>query len=239
MEQAPSRGSLLTSATALSDNGEKLVVGLPKGSTFALKMLDQPNIRAIVEGPIKEVFGERQIVFQEGTGSGRQIPEHARAAMRQRNAAPAQPASAPQSAPQPQPAPQPQSANQPQPAPQMRSQPTPQPAPRESYPMPWEEPAQPDVRDDGVWQDRMIRCPIASRRLILLPNRSPHRSHSLRLNSRWCLSLNWRRSPDPSKHPIPSPTMCPTTSRQNLSQFWRTRSRSLAPARAWIKSHKV
>ena len=160
MEQAPSRGSLLTSATALSDNGEKLVVGLPKGSTFALKMLDQPNIRAIVEGPIKEVFGERQIVFQEGTGSGRQIPEHARAAMRQRNAAPAQPASAPQSAPQPQPAPQPQSANQPQPAPQTqpasqpqtapqtRSQPTPQPAPRESYPMPWEEPAQPDVRND-------------------------------------------------------------------------------------------
>ena len=136
MEQAPSRGSLLTSATALSDNGEKLVVGLPKGSTFALKMLDQPNIRAIVEGPIKEVFGERQIVFQEGTGSGRQIPEHARAAMRQRNAAPAQPASAPQSAPQPQPAPQPQ------------QQPAPQPAPRESYPMPWEEPAQPDIRDD-------------------------------------------------------------------------------------------
>ena len=155
MEQAPSRGSLLTSATALSDDGEKLTVGLPKGSTFALKMLDQPAIRAIIEGPIKEVFGERQIVFQEGTGSGRQIPGHAQTAMRQRSAVPAQSAPAPQAQPESQPAPQPvpvQPALQSQPVP---AQPTPQPAqsqpqpvPSESYPMPWEEPAQPDARDD-------------------------------------------------------------------------------------------
>ncbi|MDO4798548.1 MAG: DNA polymerase III subunit gamma/tau [Coriobacteriales bacterium] len=134
----PARGSLLSSAMATDDDGSVLVVSLPKGSSFALKMLERPDIRADVEAAVGEVFGSRALRFTEGIGSGSSAP------LRQRQAAPAErPAYAQQPTPtmqQPTPRPQPQvaPAQAPSAAPQTQPQPSAQPAP---YPMPWDEPA--------------------------------------------------------------------------------------------------
>lgn len=136
----PARGTLLSNAVATSDDGKELVVSLPKGSSFALKMLDRPDVRAIVEGAVAEVFGQRSLRFKEGTGTSLQVP-----AKRQRPAAalaqqptpqePPAPKPAPAPAPQPAQAPQPTRPSAPKPAPQ-RSAPDPQPEP--NYPMPWD-----------------------------------------------------------------------------------------------------
>jgi DNA polymerase-3 subunit gamma/tau len=122
----PARGSLLSSAMATSDNGKELVIGLPKGSAFALKMLDRPDVRSAVESVVEKVFGPRTLVFKEGLGADLQIPQAKQQGQRQGRAQ-----SQPQhvgaaygkqrvSAPQP--------ASTPQPA-------TP------SYAMPWDDPA--------------------------------------------------------------------------------------------------
>ena len=73
----PARGTLLTNAVATADDGTKLTVSLPKGSTFALKMLERPDVRAIVEGVVNEVFGRRSIEYVEGTSSDLQVPAYA------------------------------------------------------------------------------------------------------------------------------------------------------------------
>lgn len=116
VSRIPARGTLLTNAVATADDGTKLTVSLPKGSTFALKMLERPDVRAIVEGVVNEVFGRRSIEYVEGTSSDLQVPAYA--ARQSVGGASAQ-----------QPVPQ-------QPAPQ---QPAPQPQP--GYPMPWDAPA--------------------------------------------------------------------------------------------------
>lgn len=72
MTRIPARGTLLSNAVATSDNGAELVVSLPKGSSFALKMLERPDIKAVVEQSVVHAFGPRTLVFKEGTDSSSQ-----------------------------------------------------------------------------------------------------------------------------------------------------------------------
>ncbi len=99
----PSHGALLQSAHAASDDGSKLVVELPAGSGFAMKMLARKDSQSVIIPVAVQVFGQREVEF---TMAGAPAP------------APAAPASAP--------APAAASASSPAPVPQ---QPAPAPAP--------------------------------------------------------------------------------------------------------------
>ena len=123
--QVPAKGSLLLSSTAVSDDGEKLMVSLPKGSHFAARMLERSDVRASVEPVIAAAFGPRQVVYVESSLAGANI---ARAERTQA------PAPAPKPAPTPAPEPQPQPA-----APAAPAEPE-----KPAYPMPWDEPAPDD-----------------------------------------------------------------------------------------------
>lgn len=109
VHEAPSKGSLLMSSSPVSDDGEKLVVSLPKGSRFAAKMLERADVRETVDGCVRVAFGHRQLVFVESSMANKAIAnaDRAAAAPVPRPAAPAPaPAPAP-SAPRPAPAPAP------------------------------------------------------------------------------------------------------------------------------------
>ncbi len=123
--QVPAKGSLLLSSTAVSDDGEKLMVSLPKGSHFAARMLERSDVRASVDPVIAAAFGPRQVVYVESSLAGANI---ARAERTQA------PAPAPKPAPTPAPEPQPQPA-----APAAPAEPE-----KPAYPMPWDEPAPDD-----------------------------------------------------------------------------------------------
>lgn len=67
----PSRGGLLQSSRAVSDDGETLVVAFPKGSNFALKMIGRPDSNALVMPVICEVFGRRSVEYvMDGAPAG-------------------------------------------------------------------------------------------------------------------------------------------------------------------------
>lgn len=67
----PSRGGLLQSSRAASDDGETLVVAFPKGSNFALKMISRPDSSALVMPVICEVFGRRSVEYvMDGAPAG-------------------------------------------------------------------------------------------------------------------------------------------------------------------------
>lgn len=67
----PSRGGLLQSSRAVSDDGETLVVAFPKGSNFALKMISRPDSSALVMPVICEVFGRRSVEYvMDGAPAG-------------------------------------------------------------------------------------------------------------------------------------------------------------------------
>ena len=105
----PSHGALLQSAHAASDDGSKLVVELPAGSGFAMKMLARKDSQSVIIPVAVQVFGQREVEF---TMAGAPAP------------APAAPAAAPDPAAAPEPAAAP--ASSPAPVPQ---QPAPAPAP--------------------------------------------------------------------------------------------------------------
>lgn len=107
VHEAPSKGSLLMSSSPVSDDGEKLVVSLPKGSRFAAKMLERADVRETVDGCVRVAFGYRQLVFVESSMANKAIAnaDRAAAAPVPRPAAPA-PAPVP-AAPTPAPAPAP------------------------------------------------------------------------------------------------------------------------------------
>ena len=104
VHEAPSKGSLLMSSSPVSDDGEKLVVSLPKGSRFAAKMLERADVRETVDGCVRVAFGHRQLVFVESSMANKAIAnaDRAAAAPAPRPAAPAPAAS--QAAPAPAPA---------------------------------------------------------------------------------------------------------------------------------------
>lgn len=96
----PSRGGLLQSSRAVSDDGETLVVAFPKGSNFALKMISRPDSNALVMPVICEVFGKRSVEYvMDGAPAGAPAaPAQPAAPTPTRPATPA-PAAAPQAAP--------------------------------------------------------------------------------------------------------------------------------------------
>ena len=143
--QAPAKGSLLLSSTAVSDDGEKLMVSLPKGSHFAARMLERGDVRASVDPVVTAAFGPRQVVYVESSLANKDISRADRAA-------------APAPAPRPVVAPP---VPEPAPAPQPAAPAEPEPVPAEeppAYPMPWDAPAPqapvqqeaPAVADDQV-----------------------------------------------------------------------------------------
>ena len=135
VKTAPAKGSLVLSASPVSDDGETLTIGLPAGSRFALRMLERSDVRAAVEPVIESVFGARKLaVVEQGAASA---PVRAAAPASSRPA----PAQAPAPVPVPTPAPAPRQAS-PSPAsqaapqsrtaapaaPQRASRPAPQPS---------------------------------------------------------------------------------------------------------------
>lgn len=98
----PSRGGLLQSSHAVSDDGETLVVAFPKGSNFALKMISRPDSNALVMPVICEVFGKRSVEYvMDGAPAGAPAAPAQSAALAQPAApAPARPATPAPAAPQ-------------------------------------------------------------------------------------------------------------------------------------------
>lgn len=115
VHEAPSKGSLLMSSSPVSDDGEKLVVSLPKGSRFAAKMLERADVRETVDGCVRVAFGHRQLVFVESSMANKAIANADRAA-----AAPVPRPATPAPAPAPVPA-------------------APTPAPAPTYDAPWDD----------------------------------------------------------------------------------------------------
>ncbi len=62
----PSRGALLQSARAQSDDGDTLTVAFPAGSSFAVKMLGRADSQAVVLPQVAAVFGQRSLAFVMG-----------------------------------------------------------------------------------------------------------------------------------------------------------------------------
>lgn len=137
--------ALLVSSTLESDDGSELVVTLPKGSSFAMRMLSAPAVSEFVKECVAQVMGPRRIKYVESSLAATAISREKRAAQ---VPAPA-PASAIPVAPAAPVAPAPEPVAQPAPAPVPAQVPAPAPAPaapvapasEASYPMPWDEPA--------------------------------------------------------------------------------------------------
>ena len=62
-QELPSRGALLQNAHIWSDDGERLIVWLPKGSGFAFNMLGRADARATIQPIVDEVFGHRSVKY--------------------------------------------------------------------------------------------------------------------------------------------------------------------------------
>ena len=137
--------ALLVSSTLESDDGSELVVTLPKGSSFAMRMLSAPAVSEFVKECVAQVMGPRRIKYVESSLAATAISREKRAAQVPAPApapaipvAPAAPvAPAPEPVAQPAPAPVPAQVPAPAPAPAAPVAP----APEASYPMPWDEPA--------------------------------------------------------------------------------------------------
>lgn len=137
--------ALLVSSTLESDDGSELVVTLPKGSSFAMRMLSTPAVSEFVKECVSQVMGPRRIKYVESSLAATAISREKRAAQTPAPAptasvAPAAPAAAP--APVTQPAPAVPAAPAPAPAvPVAPAAPAPATsAPEASNPMPWDEP---------------------------------------------------------------------------------------------------
>lgn len=154
----PPRGSLLAASTALEDDGHRLLINLPKGSSFVTKMLDRKDVRATVEAAVRQAFGERALVYAESSLVGADIarsrakapaPTPARSTMvtpQPLSASQGQAASqavasvVPQRGPAP--APQPAVSHAAAPATAPQTEPPIEEVPLESYyDMPWDEPS--------------------------------------------------------------------------------------------------
>lgn len=138
--------ALLVSSTLESDDGSELVVTLPKGSSFAMRMLSAPAVSEFVKECVAQVMGPRRIKYVESSLAATAISREKRAAQVPAPApapapaipvAPAAPvAPAPEPVEQPAPAAVPAQVPAPAPAPAASVAP----APEASYPMPWDEP---------------------------------------------------------------------------------------------------
>lgn len=132
-QQNPATGALLLQSQLVSDDADTLVVKLPVGSAFTIKMLSDPATQAQLYAWTTPVFGKKRISFVESSAPAPQSAPKAAVASSVAAPRPNVPASESTpnpmhtSQPQPQPTPQPAPIPQPQPAPQPKPQPTPQP----------------------------------------------------------------------------------------------------------------
>lgn len=146
--------ALLVSSTLESDDGSELVITLPKGSSFAMRMLSTPAVSEFVKECVSQVMGPRRIKYVESSLAATAISREKRAAQAPAPAstvppvAPAVPAAEPVAQPAPAAAPVQTPvpvAPAPVPAPTAPVAPeAPVPvsaasAPESSYPMPWDE----------------------------------------------------------------------------------------------------
>ncbi|WP_159060069.1 hypothetical protein [Collinsella provencensis] len=76
-----SRGGLLQSSRAVSDDGETLTVAFPKGSNFALKMITRADSRELVMPIVCQVFGKRSVVYEMDGAVGGSAPAAAPASV--------------------------------------------------------------------------------------------------------------------------------------------------------------
>lgn len=127
--------ALLVSSTLESDDGSELVVTLPKGSSFAMRMLSTPAVSEFVKECVSQVMGPRRIKYVESSLAATAISREKRAAQAPAPASAAPVAPAALAAPAPEPAPAPA-------APVTPAAPVPASAsvPEVSNPMPWDEP---------------------------------------------------------------------------------------------------
>ena len=135
----PSRGALLQSSRARTDDGDTLTVAFPAGSGFAIKMLGRADSEAAIHPVVAEVFGTRKVHYVMGDAPARPAapapasPSQVSQVPRPQPdpapspAAPAPEAAAPASPAPAAPAPRPTTAPAPESAP--RSGETPAPAP--------------------------------------------------------------------------------------------------------------
>ena len=137
--------ALLVSSTLESDDGSELVVTLPKGSSFAMRMLSAPAVSEFVKECVAQVMGPRRIKYVESSLAATAISREKRAAQMPTPAPASAPAPAPVAAPvapaAPAPAPAPVAPAAPAPAPAPVAPAAPTPSTESSYPMPWDEPA--------------------------------------------------------------------------------------------------
>lgn len=153
--------ALLVSSTLESDDGSELVVTLPKGSSFAMRMLSAPAVSEFVKECVAQVMGPRRIKYVESSLAATAISREKRAAQVPAPApvpapaisvAPAAPVTpAPEPVAQPAPASVPAQVPAPAPAPAAPVAP----APEASYPMPWDEPASGSAPTEALDYDQV------------------------------------------------------------------------------------
>ena len=153
--------ALLVSSTLESDDGSELVVTLPKGSSFAMRMLSAPAVSEFVKECVAQVMGPRRIKYVESSLAATAISREKRSAQMPAPApapAPAIPvAPAAPVAPAPEPVAQPASAAVPAqvPAPAPAPAAPVAPASEASYPMPWDEPASGSAPTETLDRDQV------------------------------------------------------------------------------------
>ena len=219
----PPRGSLLAASTALEDDGHRLLINLPKGSSFVTKMLDRKDVRATVEVAVSQVFGGRALVYAESSLVGADIA-------RSRAKAPAptpahstmvtpQPLSASQGQAAPQaassvvsqrgPAPAPQPAMSPAAAPAAAPQTEPpiEEVPLESYyDMPWDESsAYEDEPMAPVGEASLAAEPQVASRAV--PGPEPVRQTSQQVESRTAVVFEVEAANTAESKPKPDPKL--------------------------------
>lgn len=133
-----SYAGLLLNARATADDGSKLTVSFPAGSTFAIKMLGRADTQSVVLPTVCAVFGRRTVDYVLD-GGGTPAPQHEEHSPSARAAASADPQSVSSAAP----ASSSVSATQPKAAPVAAPTPSaPEPAaPKQAAPVPAPKPA--------------------------------------------------------------------------------------------------
>ena len=168
--------ALLVSSTLESDDGSELVVTLPKGSSFAMRMLSAPAVSEFVKECVAQVMGPRRIKYVESSLAATAISREKRAAQVPAPAPAPAPVPTPVASPAPAPVPTPVASPAPAPvapAPEPVAQPAPAvvpaqvpapapapaapvaPAPEASYPMPWDEPASDSASTEAFDYDQV------------------------------------------------------------------------------------
>ncbi len=136
--QQASYAALLLNARATADDGSKLTVSFPAGSTFAIKMLGRADTQSVVLPTVNAVFGRRTVDYVLD-GGGTPAPQHEEHSPSARAAASADPQPVSSAAPASSSA----SATQPKAAPVAATTPSaPEPvAPKPATPAPAPKPA--------------------------------------------------------------------------------------------------